>query len=165
MNIIKRFFGHWRTVRHHRKLVRQFCFEQGLYWQGLTHDLSKYSPVEFWNGVKYFTGTASPHVGERAEKGHSDAWIHHHNHNKHHAEYWHDIVDGKSACVEIPHKYLVEMVADRVAASKTYLKDTYVPEAPLNYYLTHMEENEYHPKTREKLVDMLTAIARGNKIF
>ena len=77
MNIIKRFFGHWKTVRRHRKVVRKLCFKCGLYWQGLTHDLSKYSPVEFLNGVKFYTGTKSPHLGERAAYGYSKAWLHH----------------------------------------------------------------------------------------
>ena len=48
------FWGHLKTITRHRRLVRQYCFRLGLYRQGLTHDLSKYSPVEFWAGVKYF---------------------------------------------------------------------------------------------------------------
>lgn len=51
MNIFKRFIGHLRTVNKHRAMVRKLCFKCGLYWQGLTHDLSKYSPVEFWIGL------------------------------------------------------------------------------------------------------------------
>ena len=50
------FWRHLKTVQRHRRLVRQYCFRLGLYWQGLTHDLSKFSPVEFWAGVKYFQG-------------------------------------------------------------------------------------------------------------
>ena len=65
MNKWQKFWGHLRTVRKHRKMVRKLCFKCGLYWQGLTHDLSKYSHTEFWNGVKYFTGTGSPHNGKK----------------------------------------------------------------------------------------------------
>ena len=43
---------HFKTITHHRRLVRRGCFRVGLYWQGLTHDLSKYSPIEFWTGVR-----------------------------------------------------------------------------------------------------------------
>ena len=39
---------HLKTINAHRRLVRKGCFRVGLYYQGLTHDLSKYSPVEFW---------------------------------------------------------------------------------------------------------------------
>lgn len=158
MNKWQRFWGHLRTVRKHRKMVRKLCFKCGMYWQGLTHDLSKYSYTEFWNGVKYFTGTASPHVGERKEKGYSDAWLHHHNRNKHHAEYWVDIVEGKSVPVNMPFKYLAEMMCDRVAASMVYLGDKYTDAAPLDYYLAHMDENQFDEATRATLEIALVRI-------
>ena len=158
MNKWQKFWGHLSTIRRHRKEVRKLLFKCGLYWQGLTHDLSKYSPTEFWRGVKYFTGTASPHVGERAEYGYSEAWIHHHNYNKHHAEYWWDIKDGKSVPCEMPFKYLAEMICDRVAASKVYLGDKYTDFAPLDYYLTHMDENQFNDVTRATLEIALVRI-------
>jgi hypothetical protein len=158
MNKWQKFWGHLRTVRKHRKMVRKLCFKCGLYWQGLTHDLSKYSHTEFWNGVKYFTGTASPHVGERQVKGYSDAWLHHHNRNKHHAEYWVDIVDGKSTPINMPFKYLAEMICDRVAASMIYLGDKYTDAAPLDYYLAHMDENQFDEATRATLETALVRI-------
>ena len=34
-------------------MVAKHCFKVGMYWQGLTHDLCKYSPSEFWQGCKY----------------------------------------------------------------------------------------------------------------
>jgi hypothetical protein len=164
MNIFQKFIGHTKTVHQHRKAVRKLCFKCGLYWQGLTHDLSKYSPIEFWNGVKYYTGTSSPHVGERADKGFSEAWIHHHNRNKHHAEYWQDInKEGKSYACPMPDKYLKEMVCDRVAACMIYMKDKYDDIAPLNYYNTHKDENQFNIETREKLEEYLNLIA--NKGF
>lgn len=149
MNFWKRFFGHWKTVRTHRKTVRKLCFKCGLYWQGLTHDLSKYSPVEFWNGVKFYTGTKSPHVGERDKYGYSKAWLNHKGRNKHHAEYWQDIrPNGKTEPIIMPPRYLVEMLCDRVAASKIYLKDKYTVKAPLDYYLSHKDENQFEYITR-----------------
>lgn len=158
MNKWQRFWGHLRTVRKHRKMVRKLCFKCGLYWQGLTHDLSKYSHTEFWNGVKYFTGTASPHIGERKVKGYSDAWLHHHNRNKHHAEYWVDIKDSKPAPVKMPLKYFVEMVCDRVAASMIYLGDKYTDSAPLDYYISHRDENQFDTRTRMLLERILKDI-------
>lgn len=158
MNKFQKFCGHLRTVQKHRKMVRKLCFKCGLYWQGLTHDLSKYSPIEFWRGVKYYTGKASPHVSERVECGYSEAWIHHHNRNKHHAEYWWDIVDGKAQPIKMPFKYLAEMVCDRVAASKIYLGDKYDDSAPLFYYVNHKDENRYHEETREELAEWLLTL-------
>ena len=144
----------------HRRMVRKLCFKCGLYWQGLTHDLSKYSPVEFWNGVKFYTGTRSPHVGERAVYGYSKAWLHHKAHNKHHAEYWLDIgPDGKTHPVNMPGKYFIEMLCDRVAASMVYLGDKYTDRSPLEYYLTHKDENQFSPLTRDHLEYCLNKIA------
>lgn len=152
MNIFERFFGHLRTVHRHRAMVRKLCFKCGLYWQGLTHDLSKYSSTEFWNGVKFYTGTKSPHVGEREAHGYSKAWIHHHNKNKHHAEYWQDIgKDGKTTAIDMPPKYFAEMLCDRVAASMVYLGDKFTTHSPLEYYRSHYDENQFHSDTRTEL--------------
>ncbi len=88
---MKNFLGHLHTINHHRRLVRQGCFRMGLYWQGLTHDLSKYARVEFSTGVRYYQGTRSPNTAEREEKGWSEAWMHHKGRNRHHWEYWTDL--------------------------------------------------------------------------
>ena len=45
-------------------------------WQGLRHDLSKYTPTEFIPGVKFYTGHRSPNEGEREVFGYSKAWMH-----------------------------------------------------------------------------------------
>ena len=50
-------------------MVAKHCFKVGMYWQGLTHDLSKYSPSEFWQGCKYYQGYRSPNNAEREDKG------------------------------------------------------------------------------------------------
>lgn len=152
MNTFQKFTGHLKTVHRHRAMVRRLCFKCGLYWQGMTHDMSKYSPVEFWNGVKFYTGTKSPHIGEREVYGYSKAWIHHHNKNKHHAEYWQDIgTDGKNTAIDMPPKYFAEMLCDRVAASMVYLGDKFTMNSPLEYYRSHCDENQFHSNTRQEL--------------
>ena len=40
-----KWLNHLKTVTHHKKLVLQHCFRVGLYYQGITHDLSKFWPV------------------------------------------------------------------------------------------------------------------------
>lgn len=63
-----KWLSHLRTVQHHRFLVLRHCWRVGLYWQGLTHDLSKFSPVEFSAGAKYYQGNRSPNEIERRER-------------------------------------------------------------------------------------------------
>ncbi len=165
----KRFFGHLSTINHHRKLVRRSCFQVGLYRQGLLHDLSKYSPSEFWVGVKYFQGDRSPNNAEREDIGYSSAWLHHQGRNKHHYEYWRDYMvtpDGPAILpVPMPDRYIVEMCMDRIAACKTYQKDRYTDASPLKYYQNGAKRgNLLHPQTAEKLEMLLTMLAqKGEK--
>lgn len=131
---------HFKTVGEHRRMVRQGCFRVGLYFQGLTHDLSKYSPSEFLTGAKYYQGYRSPNNAEREKKGYSEAWIHHKGRNKHHYEYWTDYKASREGeehaiiPVRMPKRYLVEMYVDRVAASAIYNKGHYTCDMPLKYY-------------------------------
>ena len=63
---MKNLIGHFITITKHRHLVIKHCRKAGVLWQGLRHDLSKYSLTEFLPGVKYYTGKRSPNEGERA---------------------------------------------------------------------------------------------------
>lgn len=158
---MKNFLGHLHTINHHRRLVRQGCFRMGLYWQGLTHDLSKYSRVEFSTGVRYYQGTRSPNTAEREEKGWSEAWMHHKGRNKHHFEYWTDInpATRQYEPVEMPRKYLVEMVMDRIAACKTYQGAAYTDASPLAYLDRARESSCVNPATFRQLHFLLKMLA------
>ena len=129
------FWGHLKTVNHHRALVRKYCFRLGLYWQGLTHDLSKYSPVEFWTGVKYFQGDHSPNDAQRKARGYSASWMHHKGRNRHHFEFWTDYGPEGIQGVEMPAKYVAEMFCDRLAASKVYRGTDFDPGDPYRFFL------------------------------
>ena len=155
-----KFWQHLKTITCHRWLVMQGCFRVGLYWQGLTHDLSKYSPTEFLVGVKYFQGDRSPNGAEREDKGYSEAWMHHKGRNRHHYEYWTDMnLDTKIyESVPMPRKYLVEMVMDRRAASTVYLKGKYHDGSPLEYFMPSRERALMHEKTRRELEYILTML-------
>jgi hypothetical protein len=118
---MNKFFSHLKTVYTHRKWVREYCFKAGLYWQGLTHDLSKYSPVEFFESVKYYQGNRSPIDACKEDKGYSKAWLHHRGHNKHHREYWTDYYDKGCYSLLMPYKYAAEMVCDFLGAGRAYM--------------------------------------------
>ena len=159
-----KFFGHLFTVMRHRRAVRRLCFKCGLIWQGLTHDLSKYSRAEFAAGVKYFQGYRSPQAKEREVLGYSAAWLHHKGRNKHHFEYWTDFADGHKVYVDMPPKYFAEMVCDRIAATKVYLKDKYTTSAPMEYFLEKTDKEGMNPKTAQRLAYFLESLRdRGEK--
>ena len=159
----KNFFNHLYTVNQHRAMVRHYCFKLGLYAQGLTHDLSKFAPEEFFNGVKYYQGFRSPHEGERDDYGYSKAWMHHKGRNKHHAEYWTDVDRSirEYVPVEMPVKYVKEMFCDRVAASRIYNKEKYTDHDALDYYLKSEggKKSRMHPKTAALLESWLVMLA------
>ena len=151
---------HFKTITRHKLLVFQGCARVGLYWQGLTHDLSKYTPTEFWNGARYYQGTRSPNAAEREEKGYSEAWMHHKGRNRHHYEYWTDMSrqTRRYEPLEMPRKYLVEMVMDRRAACLTYEGKNYTPGSALNYFSRSREKELMHPATRQQLEYILTML-------
>ena len=149
---------HFRTITWHKWLVMKNCFRVGLYRQGICHDLSKYSPSEFWTGVKYYQGNRSPNAAEREIFGYSKAWLHHKGRNKHHFEYWIDFsINPEEGLVghKIPRKYVAEMMMDRIAASKVYKGDAYTDSSPLEYYNYGKDYIVIHPETRKLLETLL----------
>ena len=154
---------HFCTITYHKYLVAKGCFAVGLYRQGLLHDMSKYSPTEFRVGAKYYQGTRSPNNAEREDIGYSSAWLHHKGRNKHHFEYWIDYTvqggEGPLSGMKMPDKYIVEMVMDRIAASKVYMKEKYTDRSPLEYYNKSKSKVILHPHTRKMLEHLLTMLA------
>jgi len=157
---------HFRTITEHRHLVIKYCFKCGIGWQGLIHDLSKYSPEEFIVGAQHYQGNRSPNEGERADYGYSKAWMHHKGRNKHHFEYWTDY-DPKTRLmcpVKMPLKYVIEMLCDRIAASRVYQGEKYTDASALKYYLNGLKVRNIHPETSELLRELLTMLAeKGEK--
>ncbi len=159
-------FKHFNTITKHRHKVIVHAAKCGIMWQGLFHDMSKYSFSEFWVGAENWQGTRSPNEGERASKGYSVAWMHHKGRNRHHFEYWTDYNPQTHLMspVPMPHKYLIEMFCDRIAASKIYQGKNYKPEHPLEYFLRAKKRRVIHPETSLKLEYLLTMLKeKGEK--
>ena len=156
-------FDHLHTVNTHRRLVRHYCLKLGLVWQGLTHDLSKYSPTEFWRSVKYYQGYRSPNDAERIANGVSLSWLHHKGRNRHHFEYWIDYCLREDGSVYIggckmPKRYVAEMFCDRIAACRVYQKEKYTGASPWTYYqrskdLKHTDAGHYMHADTAALLD------------
>ncbi|MBQ6555658.1 MAG: catalase [Firmicutes bacterium] len=152
---------HFKTITRHRHKVIAHCAKAGILWQGLFHDLSKYSPEEFIPGVIFYQGTRSPNEGEREEYGYSKAWMHHKGRNKHHFEYWTDY-DPKTRHMEpvkMPLKYVKEMFCDRVAASKIYGGKNYKDSYSLEYFLKSKGKRKIHPETSDLIEKLLRMLA------
>lgn len=157
---MKKFLGHLKTVSAHRRMVFYHAKKVGIPIQGLFHDLSKYSPMEFFVGAKFYQGTKSPNDMERRVNGYSAAWMHHKGRNKHHFEYWTDYNPETRMYgpVKMPLRHVKEMFCDRVAASKIYQGKNYTNSHPYEYFEGGKSKRIIHKDTSdliEKLLLML----------
>ena len=146
---------HFKTVIKHKRVVFRECKACGITWQGLIHDLSKFSHMEFAPSARYFQGNRSPIDAER----YTSAWMHHKGHNPHHWEYWTDFgKDGAIIANPIPTRYVIEMVCDWVGAGMVYAKGTWKQSDPLDYYNKVRAGRHIHPKTEELILRLLVCI-------
>ena len=125
------YFKYAAYLVRHCWYVRKMCWKNGLYWQGLVHDLSKWRPSEFIPYARYFYGNYPKYsevwgdhrlyvsfFKEDAERQFDVAWLLHQNRNPHHWQYWvlHEDSGGEKV-LPIPTKYLKEMLCDWWGAS------------------------------------------------
>ena len=162
---LKNLIGHFKTITKHRHAVIAHSKRAGILWQGLFHDLSKYSPSEFFVGAKYYLGNKSPNEKERQLVGYSSAWLHHKGRNRHHFEYWsdYDIKTHALKPVKMPLKYVAEMFCDRVAASKIYQGENYTDSHPLEYFMKSKAIRPIHPETSDILESIMRILAQNGE--
>lgn len=112
--------GHLKTICKHKYYVGKYCFMAGIPLRGILHDLSKFSPTEFIESVKYYQGYRSPIDACKEVNGWSKAWMHHKGRNTHHYEYWMDNFDKGGQPIKMPFKCVVEMLCDYLGAGEAY---------------------------------------------
>lgn len=154
MNYFINIFKHLRVVFTHKKEVLRLSIIAGIPIRGLLHDLSKFSPIEFFESVRYCNGKESPIKVCKRQTGKSLAWLHHKAHNKHHWEYWVDDLThgGKGVCM--PYKYALEMAIDIISANRTYNKDNWEPSMLDEYWKANRKSLMIHPQTL-KFLDLV----------
>ncbi|MBR1802834.1 MAG: catalase [Clostridia bacterium] len=155
---LKKIFLHLHLVNKHRFLVLRLSCKAGIPLRGLIHDLSKYSPTEFWESVKYYAGDCSPISNAKKDKGYSAAWLHHKGRNKHHCEYWYD--PSLSDCyIMMPLKYFKEMVCDTLAAGMSYQGKNWTKEYQLSYWNKAKDKALLDDKMKNLLTRVYTDIS------
>jgi hypothetical protein len=93
-------------VLRHKWFVLVECWKMGLFWRGLVHDLSKFTPAEWFPYVRYFYGpkvevkntkvydqaidkwTPLMEAPDSVKREFDVAWLHHQKRNSHHWQYW-----------------------------------------------------------------------------
>jgi hypothetical protein len=136
------YWKYFLYILNHKLNVLIECWKEGLYVQGIIHDLSKFSPAEFFPYAKKFYSGKPLDVDD--ELIWKYAWLRHQRKNKHHWEYWVINPNTKEA-LPMPKKYIIEMVCDWRSFSRKWGRK--VKESTLN--LT--EKIVVHPDTKREL--------------
>lgn len=154
---------HFKLVCNHKRYVFKYCRKAGLFWRGLKHDLSKFSPIEFWESVKYFTGIKSPIDECKKVNGYSKAWLHHKGRNSHHYEYWQDNFDNGGIPLDMPFEDALELVCDFLGAGSAYMKENFSYEAEYKWWLNKKKGSiAMHPHTIAFVNIMLYTMHKEN---
>ena len=158
---MKRWFGHLKTVLLHKYWVFRYALAAGIPFRGLLHDLSKFSPAEFGQSVRYYTGSRSPIHYAREANSFSTAWLHHRGRNRHHFEYWIDnTARGGLIAVPMPFPCALELICDRLGAARAYRKkDFSIGEQLQRFDLEIAPSPMIHPQTKQFIRLMFTELA------
>lgn len=156
---LKNIVGHFMVITRHKWVVFKLCCKVGQPWRGLVHDLSKYSPTEFWEGVKYFNGKHSPITDAKKDKGYSQAWLHYKGRNKHHTDYWVDLSAPDKTPI-IPYQYVAEMLCDKLAAGMVYKGKDWTKEYELDYWLNERDKTLVNDQVEALITEFLTQVSK-----
>jgi hypothetical protein len=158
-------FKHLKTILIHKYWVAKYCFQLGLYWRGVTHDFSKFHPIEFLESIKYYTGTSSPINECKKDKGYSLAWQHHKGHNSHHYEYWIDLLDIGGEPIKMPKDDLKELICDWIGAGKTYMGSDFTFEKELKYVSSRINNAKMHKNTKDAIYRIFVLLSESDLDF
>jgi hypothetical protein len=138
----------WYLIRHKWHIFVK-CAANGLFWRGLTHDLSKLYPGEFmahWRKFQMTNGYAgSVACGADMHDEFVRAWWLHQRRNEHHWQYWICLTSsGEHIPVPMSRRARIEMVCDWYAAGMAKGKPDIV-----KWYKEHKDRMLLHPDTRK----------------
>lgn len=126
------------------------------WWQLLIHDLSKFLPSEWFPYADYFYGKGNNLLAFNY------AWLKHQHRNPHHWQYWVLREDsGAKKLLEIPEKYLREMIADWSGAGMAINGNA----DPTDWYIKNMNNIKMNDDSREKLHVILDETYHRSVVF
>lgn len=161
---IKNTFRHLGKILKHKYWVFYYCCKAGVPWRGIKHDMSKFSPTEFWESVRYYQGNRSPIDACKEENGVSKAWLHHKGRNKHHYEYYQDNFDKGGEPLQMPYKDAVEMLCDYLGAGRAYMGKDFTYKAEWQWWIRKNQNPiAMHPSSKEFISCILINLAHDEK--
>lgn len=147
---LRKCWKHFKLICIHKWWVFYYSRYLGMPVRGFFHDFSKFSPIEFFESARYYTGTSSPINEAKKIQGISFAWQHHKGRNPHHYEYWTDKYEEGTIPLKMPIKYVLELVCDYLAAGRTYNPDdSFTTKKELEWWNGHKNKKIIHPETKQ----------------
>lgn len=138
-----KYWLYFKYIMKHKYYVFIECWKEGLYLHAFFHDLSKLMPDEFIPYTKYlFNSVKDKRIIILIS-------LKHIRRNKHHSTYWASIIKNKIEPIEMPDKYLKQLVCDWRAASKRNGVTT------KDYYIKNKKNITLHKETRKRLEQIL----------
>lgn len=149
----------WYVVRHKWFVFKASRVTGMSIWRALVHDMSKFLPDEWFPySCTFYKSDGSKQYVETDDF--NMAWLKHQHRNKHHWQYWVlTFDDGGSSPVEMPLKYIREMVADWIGAGLAITGRCEVEE----WYGKNKDKMALTPRTR-RCVETLITMATGSKL-
>ncbi len=151
---MRRYWSYFKYVMRHKFYVLIASRKVGAsLWLAITHDISKLRPSE-WKpySITFYKSNGDEQYNETLDF--NAAWLLHQHRNPHHWQYWILRMDqGDIMAIEMPHKYVKEMVSDWMGAGKAMTgKWNHV-----EWYSLNRDKIILHNNTR-KLVEELLKI-------
>lgn len=160
MYSIKAHWNYFKKVINHKFWVFVYCIKINVPLHiALWHDMSKFSPKEWFAYVHFFYNkdgskryVRSGRVDENTPKEFQKAWLYHFHKNKHHWQYWiNPKADRMNLAIDMPEIYIKEMIADWAGAGKSYNNRV----APIEWYAQNQYEMTLTDNTKKKLIELL----------
>lgn len=127
----------WNVFIEHLKIMQPIA--------GITHDLSKFLPSEFFPYARFFHKKDRVNNYKTTDEDSGDfqeGWFHHQKRNKHHWNYWVSVTrKDEIVALPMPKKYVMQMVADWRGMSRKFGGNT------SEYYLKNKDTMILHKDT------------------
>lgn len=181
MTAMTKYIRYIRYILTHKYYCALALISLGHYWQALTHDISKFSPAEFFAYADWFSdesflaikfncerlkGQVDNPEYKRRKHAYDAAVLHHYHNNPHHWQYWCYVnrwcfsdVDTTASviAIEMPDKYVIEMVCDWLAAGKALNSQ----QSALDWFNHNESSMLFHTATKAKVRQLLEKICNG----
>lgn len=141
-NNMSKYLTYLNYVIRHKWFVFVECCRQRIVWQGIIHDCSKFRPSEFIPYARHDWDS------EEEDKALDYAWLLHQKRNRHHWQFWSLLEDeGGIKVLEMPEKYVKEMVCDWAGAGKAKGVESSVD----SWYQKNKHKMRLHPHTQKQI--------------